>query len=624
MSRIPEGYKQTEVGVIPESWDVSPIGALASTSSGTTPPRALAERYFRNGNIPWVKTLDLNNSEIHATEELVTQAALAETCLRLYPVGTVLVAMYGGYNQIGRTGLLTFPATVNQALTAIRPHPMKLNSHYLLRVLHHRIEYWKAVASSSRKDPNINSKDIREFPLAIPPLPEQAAIAEALSDADALISGIEKLIAKKRNVKQGAMQVLLKPKEEWVVKKLGEVFSISGGYSASREQLSNDGFCYLHYGDIHGAKKTFINVKNEYTEIPKLKISLKSVSPKSLLNEGDIVFVDASEDDEGTSRHIVVKNPDGVPYIAGLHTIVAKSKDDSINNDYKRHCFQSSYIKSQFKFYAVGTKVSGISKTNIAKIEISLPPLSEQTRIAAILSDMDAEIEGLGKRLDKYRRIKQGMMQELLTGKIRLIANSQVKLQVFPIEKQIPKKNHNWQINEAVVIAVLAKYFGSEQFPLARKRCTKLTYLLHRHVEHETEGYLKKAAGPYNPNTRYKGPEAIAHKKGYVRSHHNGKYEGFVAADNVGEAETYFEKWYGAEVLNWLEQFRFEKTEELELLATVDMAMEDLSREGKTVKLNTVKQVIHDHPEWEAKLQRDIFSDINLISAIRTCRELFA
>ena len=135
---------------------------------------------------------------------------------------------------------------------------------------------------------------------------------------------------------------------------------------------------------------------------------------------------------------------------------------------------------------------------------------------------------------------------------------------------------------------------------------------------------LKKAAGPYNPSTRYKGPEDIALKNGYVRSHHNGTYEGFVAADNIEEAEAYFEKWYGLDALNWLELFRFEKTDELELLATVDMAMEDLSREGKTVTLSTVKQVIHDHPEWEAKLQRDIFSDFNIVRAIRTCLELFA
>ena len=119
-------YKQTEVGVIPEDWDVSTIADLANTSSGTTPSRAQAERYFGRGNIPWVKTLDLNNGSISETEEAVTPTALAETSLQLYPDGAVLVAMYGGYNQIGRTGLLKIPATINQALTAICPDVKRL------------------------------------------------------------------------------------------------------------------------------------------------------------------------------------------------------------------------------------------------------------------------------------------------------------------------------------------------------------------------------------------------------------------------------------------------------------------------------------------------------------------
>lgn len=209
--------------------------------------------------------------------------------------------------------------------------------------------------------------------------------------------------------------------EEWEVKSLGDCFTFSGGYTASRDQLSNDGYCYLHYGDIHGANKTFIDVKREHSEIPKLNITMKNVSPKSLLNEGDVVFVDASEDDEGASKHIVVFNSEGIPFISGLHTIVSKSKNNIIDNGYKRYCFQPYYVKSQFKFYAVGTKVTGISKTNIAKIRVSLPPTkAEQTAIAAALSDADALISSLEKLIAKKRDIKQGAMQELLTGKKHL------------------------------------------------------------------------------------------------------------------------------------------------------------------------------------------------------------
>ncbi|MBI5193410.1 MAG: restriction endonuclease subunit S [Nitrospirae bacterium] len=128
-----------------------------------------------------------------------------------------------------------------------------------------------------------------------------------------------------------------------------------------------------------------------------------------------------SEDDEGASKHIVLFNSEGIPFISGLHTIVSKSKNDIIDNRYKRYCFQPSYVKSQFKFYAVGTKVTGISKTNIAKILIPLPPSkAEQTAIAAALSDADVLISSLEKLIAKKRNIKQGAMQELLTGKKRL------------------------------------------------------------------------------------------------------------------------------------------------------------------------------------------------------------
>ena len=239
---------------------------------------------------------------------------------------------------------------------------------------------------------------------------------------------------------------------------------------------------------------------------------------------------------------------------------------------------------------------------------------------------MGAEIATLETKLAKTRQLKQGMMHNLLTGKIRLVSAT-ANITVVPEQRDFVRtatSSHNWQINEAVIIAVLAKHFGSEQYPLARKRCTKLTYLLHRHVERKAEGYLKKAAGPYNPATRYKGPEGIAQKNGYVRAHHNGTYQGFVAAANIAQAEDYFQQWYGQEALAWLEQFRLKKTDELELLTTVDMAMEDLHCEGKAIQVGTVKQVIHDHPEWIAKLRRELFSDINIARAMQACRKLFA
>jgi len=417
---VKKGYRKTDVGVIPEDWVAKQLGSLGKFRGGSGFPTKYQGDI--EGDYPFFKVSDMNN-EGNSTFMINSNNWISENTRKqiganTFPANTIVFAKIGAAIFLERKKILSQESCIDNNMMGFVLDDGTAH-HRFVHYLFLSIQLGKLVAATAL--PSLNGRDIAGLAYGIPKLPEQTAIAAVLSDADALIISLEKLITKKRNIKQGAMQELLMPKEGWVMKKLGEIFTFSGGYSASREQLSNDGFCYLHYGDIHGAKKTFINVKNEYTEIPKLKILLKNVSPKSLLSNGDIVFVDASEDDEGTSRHIVVKNTDGIPYISGLHTIVAKSKDNSLDNDFKRYCFQTKVVKSQFKFYAVGTKVSGISKANIAKIEIAIPSKAEQTRIATILTNMDTEIEVLKQKLAKYRMIKQGMMQELLTGKTRLI-----------------------------------------------------------------------------------------------------------------------------------------------------------------------------------------------------------
>jgi type I restriction enzyme S subunit len=253
------GYEQIELEAVPTGWNLDCLGNLCGTSSGTTPPRSAAERYYRNGTIYWVKTTDLTNSDISVTEELVTKTALDETSLRVYPIGTVLVAMYGGFNQIGRTGLLKVPAAVNQAITAIQTNPKSLVSEYLINYLNYRISYWKTVASSSRKDPNITSHDIKKFPIIFPDIREQTAIAAALSDVDALITSLDRLIAKKRDIKQAVIQQLLTGKtrlpgfsSEWERKKLGDVFNVTAGgdfdlYRSS--PIQDEVYCYPIYSN---------------------------------------------------------------------------------------------------------------------------------------------------------------------------------------------------------------------------------------------------------------------------------------------------------------------------------------------------------------------------------------
>jgi len=425
---VREGYKQTEVGVIPEDWNLTKFSDFAETEGGY----AFCSKKFQvSGKYQVVKMSNIYGGVLNLlrSQSFIDEVSINEKHYVLNPndiiitlTGTVGKTDYGYSWRIDTEKNLL----LNQRVARIIVEDF-VNSKfvgYYCKTPMLLKQFFERAKGGTGNQTNVGTNDIKEIMISLPKtLEEQTAIANTLSDTDELIQSLETLITKKYSIKLGAMQELLKPKEGWVVKTFGDLFTISGGYSASRDQLSREGpgYCYLHYGDIHGSKKNFVDVANEYMEIPKLNIQLNKISRTSLLNEGDIVFVDASEDDEGTSRHIVIRNPYGIPFISGLHTIVAKSIDLTINNEFKRYCFQSAYIKSQFKFYAVGTKVTGISKSNIAKIEIFVPSVEEQTRIATILSDMDAEITALVVKLDKYKQIKQGMMQTLLTGRIRLI-----------------------------------------------------------------------------------------------------------------------------------------------------------------------------------------------------------
>jgi type I restriction enzyme S subunit len=424
MSKIPEGYKQTEVGVIPEDWEEGNLGELSiKVGSGITPTGG--ERVYKSEGRPFLRSQNVGWGKLILDDIAFIDDKTHETFVATeIEVDDVFLNITGA--SIGRSAIAdnrVVGGNVNQHVCIIRTQKSKLTPHFLVYFLlskngQKQIDSFQTGGNRQ----GLNFGQIKSFQIPLPPtITEQTAIATVLSDVDTLIQSLEKLIAKKRAIKQGTMQELLKPKEGWVVKKLGELFEFSGGFSASRAHLSEEGYCYLHYGDIHGATNTYIDVIHEFTNIPKLQTELKKIARNSMLNDGDVVFVDASEDDEGASRHIVVVNPNEIPFISGLHTIVAKSKNNEINDEYKRYCFQSTNIKSQFKFFAVGTKVSGISKTNIVKIEIYLPSIEEQIRIATILSDMDTEINALESKLAKYKQIKQGMMQNLLTGRIRLI-----------------------------------------------------------------------------------------------------------------------------------------------------------------------------------------------------------
>lgn len=184
-------------------WAKKTLEEIADIKSGSTPLRANDE-FFVGGTIPWVKTTDLNNSFITKTEEQITAKAKA----RVNPVGSVLVAMYGGFNQIGRTGCLGVAAATNQAISVLQlDHEIALPA-YVLAWLNAKVEDWKRIASSSRKDPNITGSDVAKFPIALPGIPEQHRIADCITPLDSLITTATQELATLKTHRKGLMQQL--------------------------------------------------------------------------------------------------------------------------------------------------------------------------------------------------------------------------------------------------------------------------------------------------------------------------------------------------------------------------------------------------------------------------------
>jgi len=201
----------------------------------------------------------------------------------------------------------------------------------------------------------------------------------------------------------------------WTLKPLEQMFDFFSGMPLSRSALGNQGAFYLHYGDIHKRNQSVFDTHSDAKWLPKLDIDVEGLCGKNLLHTGDVVFADASEDYEGIGKSIVVRNDDSLPFVAGLHTIVAKDNKALLDNDFKKYCFSTAMVRKQFIKLATGATVYSISKNNIKNIKILTPPLPEQRKIAAILTSVDDAITATQRIIDQTEVVKRGLMQHLLT-----------------------------------------------------------------------------------------------------------------------------------------------------------------------------------------------------------------
>lgn len=203
---------------------------------------------------------------------------------------------------------------------------------------------------------------------------------------------------------------------DWEQRSFSKLFDFYGGLGKSRDELGETGIPYLHYGDMH--RNTFSKVSYEqYLNEPKYDKVING-QETFLLNDGDVVFLDASEDLEGTSRAVMVDNPENKPFISGLHTIIGKGKKNYLQKEFKQYITEPFYVRKQFMRLASGFKVYGLNRETIKKIELAYPKdKTEQQKIAKILSTWDEAISLQEKLIEKLEIQKMALMKNLLNPK---------------------------------------------------------------------------------------------------------------------------------------------------------------------------------------------------------------
>jgi len=400
------GYKETKLGWIPEEWKVKKLSTVShKISSGATPLRSNNE-FFRQGQIPWVKTTDLNNGRIYKTEEKVTDFALEKTNLKIFPIDTVLVAMYGGFNQIGRTGILRTPATSNQALSAIQVNKNIVCPEYLLMWLNYGVGFWKRYAASSRKDPNITKNDVNDYLIPFGNLNEQKHIISIIDVWNKSILELSNLIKLKISLKKGLMQQLLTGKKRLL------------GFSGEWKELKLE---------------EFFKEKNEkgHHSLTLLSIGEAGVYPQSKSNKKDTSNTDKSKykricpGDIGYNSMRLWQGRNALSELEGIispaYTVVTPKSNA-----------HAEFFKYLFKFQAVVHKFYRNSQGLVSDtlnckfkdfkiVKVLLPPkIEEQIAIARILLSADNEIQLLKRKKELLQNQKKGLMQQLLTGKQRI------------------------------------------------------------------------------------------------------------------------------------------------------------------------------------------------------------
>lgn len=391
-------------------WKVSKLGELFEIYSGNTPSRSDRNNYD-NGTIPWIKTTDLNNSLIYVNEEKITDHGAKK--LKTLPKNTILIAMYGGFNQIGRTGLLTYPATINQALASLLP-VKEINSYFLLNYLNLRKDSWRNVAASSRKDPNITKNDVEKFKISFPSLEEQSAIGSLFRILDDLLASYKENLANYQSLKETMLSKMF-PKDgqtipeirldgfegEWIEKRLKDI---------SKRVIRKNNNLVSERALTISAQFGLIDQEEFFQK----KIASKDVSGYYLIKKGEFAYNKSYSTGYplGAIKRLD-KYENGV-----LSTLYILFKAVDVDSDYLAHYYESDKWHREVSMCAAeGARNHGllnIAPADFFNTRLVMPKeLDEQQAIGAYFSNLDNLIAAHQEKISQLETLKKKLLQDM-------------------------------------------------------------------------------------------------------------------------------------------------------------------------------------------------------------------
>ncbi|MBS7836295.1 restriction endonuclease subunit S [Wohlfahrtiimonas chitiniclastica] len=428
--KVPEGYKQTEVGIIPDDWGKLSIGKNAILHARIGWQALTTAEYMSVGDYFLVTGTDFDAGTVNWDRCcFVSEWRFRQDTKIQLKQDDVLITKDGTIGKIGFVDSLKKQATLNSGIFVIRPKNNVFIPKYLFYVLtsHFFKEFINRITAGSTIV-HLYQKDFVEFEFYVPKsLTEQTAIANALSDVDALIAKLEKLIVKKEAIKTGAMQQLLTGRTRLPQFAKREDGTPKGYKDSELGKIPEDweGVTLGCLSEVRMCKRILSYQTSKAGEIPFYKISTFGGIPDAFISHvlyeefkrkysypstGDILLSAA-----GTIGKSVVYDGHKA-YFQDSNIVWLDVDKNRLNNNYLYHYYQNIKWASP-----EGSTISRLYNGIIKSTNIALPLLKEQILIAEILSDMDSEIEALEKRLEKTKALKQGMMQELLTGRTRLV-----------------------------------------------------------------------------------------------------------------------------------------------------------------------------------------------------------